>query len=205
MGIEFQLTGSYLRGGSRWVKYRSYRTYISASVENGLTADRTGRIRQIAEIQQLYIVDVPPVTTGRTAVTGVEYKKTYYYEFRIYDALVATPNHGSGTLVLEGASAKQINTPPLEIDSRTIKNNFTMKAFPNPTRDRVMIRLEHLNIGNIHVEISNLQGQRLIQKDYQVNADSDSFEMDVSKLPSGLYILMARQKGIQEISRLVIE
>lgn len=110
------------------------------------------------------------------------------------------------TLVLEGTDqSRQANFPSLDIPTNSIQNKFTMKAFPNPTRDRVQIRLDQLAFGDIHVEVANLQGQRLIEKDYFANAGSQAFEIDVSNLPSGLYILMAKQNGIREVSRLIIE
>lgn len=111
------------------------------------------------------------------------------------------------TLVLEGAASAQniqASYPSLDIDTNT-SNKFTMKAFPNPTRDRVQIRFDNLDFGDIHIEIANLQGQRLIERDYFANGASETLEMDVSELPSGLYIMMARQNGLREISRLIIE
>lgn len=110
------------------------------------------------------------------------------------------------TLVLEGAAQSKLNNyPSFDINTNATQNKFTMRAFPNPTRDRVQIRLDQLGIGDIHIAIANLQGQRLIERDYFANGGSEVLEMDVSNLPSGLYIMMAKQNGIREISRLVIE
>lgn len=109
------------------------------------------------------------------------------------------------TLVLESGQNKQANYPSLDINANSTLNKFTMRAFPNPTRDKVKIRLDQLAYGDVHIAISNLQGQRLIEKDYTTSGGSEILEMDLSNLPSGLYIMMARQNGIREVSRLVIE
>lgn len=109
------------------------------------------------------------------------------------------------TLVLDAAAARQVNASALDINTNSMQNKFTMTAFPNPAKDRVQIRFDHLDFGDINIQVSNLQGLRLIERDYSVGGGSESFEMDLSHLPSGLYILTAKQKGVREISRLIVE
>lgn len=119
-----------------------------------------------------------------------------------------TPNEKTmSTLILEAASSRQQSATwqTNAADLNTTLNHFTMKAFPNPTRDLVNLTFDQLERGDVKIVVSNLQGQRLLDQDFWVESGSASLQLDLSDWPSGMYLLRANQGQKQEILRLVIE
>ena len=62
-------------------------------------------------------------------------------------------------------------------------------VFPNPTDGTVTLVMgENLN-GNASVEVYNLLGERMLQKQAYLSRQSETLSLDLSGMASGLYII----------------
>lgn len=84
-------------------------------------------------------------------------------------------------------------------------NHYAMTASLNPARDRVHLTFDLIRSGDVHIEVANTEGKRIIERDYWLKSEGASFEVDVSQLPKGLYVVIAKHQGQQEFSRLMID
>ena len=76
--------------------------------------------------------------------------------------------------------------------------NFIFNVYPNPAHDELTI------IGNAisKVTISNTIGQSLLSKD----CNTDRVSVDISTLPSGIYLVQVIQNnGVQVINKIIKE
>lgn len=64
---------------------------------------------------------------------------------------------------------------------------------PNPTTDRVIVNLNHIDLdgGNIKAVLTDLNGKQL----KMINTISSTFELNVSDLPKGMYLLNIQSKN----------
>ena len=65
------------------------------------------------------------------------------------------------------------------------KNKFTF--YPNPTIDIINIHLQNEVSSSQKVQIFDLLGQKLLEKDIPIG--SDNIEVDISNFLSGIYLL----------------
>ena len=71
------------------------------------------------------------------------------------------------------------------IDSR---NNESLIIFPNPVKDKLSIKLSANNEDKILVTLRNMNG-KIVYKKYSRSSDGASFEIDIPKIPAGIYTL----------------
>lgn len=64
-----------------------------------------------------------------------------------------------------------------------------IEIYPNPTNDILSVRLGDLVSGDISIEVLDLLGRVLQVHQININRANQSFVIDISKLPSGVYFL----------------
>lgn len=85
-----------------------------------------------------------------------------------------------------------------EVDQSFLNTNSENKTFsyyPNPVNEEGFLNIEGITSDDYEVRIVNLQGQIIIQS-------TPTSQIDVSKLPNGLYIILINNKSI---GKLIIE
>ena len=70
--------------------------------------------------------------------------------------------------------------------NETSENSF--KVYPNPVSGTLFIRTSGLDKSNVNMTLYNIQGVKINSKNLDTRS-SQSFEVNVNALPSGLYIL----------------
>lgn len=75
--------------------------------------------------------------------------------------------------------------------------------YPNPNAGRFTIFLKSNDAVSIEIICSNLLGQTLFSKEYDLANGALKAELDLSAVGKGLYLVQVRNKG-QSVSRKVI-
>lgn len=103
---------------------------------------------------------------------------------------------GRGTIVQTEEIETGVNDP--------IDPNASMSVFPNPTNDQVNLSLTTYDNQNVVLSIVTLDGKEVIAKSVDTSAMTQTFTMDVSKLPAGFYFVKARTNNGILIEKIVI-
>lgn len=127
---------------------------------------------------------------------------SYDFEEGALVTLTATPHSGWQFLLWELVNSETYTTPEIEIeiDQETIAiayfseigSNVNTKAqsyfsiYPNPSSEKISITF-NLAIKAEELWISNTAGLRVLSK--KINSTTETEEVDISVLPSGLYII----------------
>ena len=81
------------------------------------------------------------------------------------------------------------NTEAPEIpEALNISDEPTVKLYPNPTTDKVNVRIEGMS-GNAVVKITTLTGKTVAQKSINIASKSVVEHFDVSEFTPGVYVL----------------
>lgn len=67
-----------------------------------------------------------------------------------------------------------------------------MQVYPVPTESKLMIQLPEWNGKNIQISIFNTNGQEVYRVDAPVNGNTGAISVDVQTLPSGVYMILAK-------------
>ena len=67
-------------------------------------------------------------------------------------------------------------------------------AYPNPSDEFVNLIIEDTFRGNIHIKVQNIMGQSIDNLTFNKNTERQNFEINVSKIPTGMYLLDIQSK-----------
>lgn len=90
--------------------------------------------------------------------------------------------------------------PPLAIDESGAEGNFSFTLYPNPAKDRVFISLPHITGESL--TIHNLYGEAVCPAIVVANSQKRIQEIDISHLPSGIFVVTVMTKGFSYSSKL---
>jgi hypothetical protein len=62
-----------------------------------------------------------------------------------------------------------------------------IEVYPNPVREWLNVKVSR--VGSYTIELFNLQGQKLINSEFNASSNNDLFEVDVQPLKPALYLL----------------
>ena len=83
-----------------------------------------------------------------------------------------------------------------------IKNNISI--FPNPTDNKIKIKMKNMNPDNYNLSILNIYGDIIKNKNIKVKRDYfDSFELD--KFSKGIYILKIESNYYSTFKKIILE
>lgn len=150
----------------------------NANDEDGYKIQRstTNDVNTFAEL-----VSLPSNSTGYDDF-DIELNTQYYYRIQAFNSDGASPFSNIFSFVLVGTRDAQLGTQTI--------------AYPNPTVNRIQVKIENNYQGSVQATLTSLQGG--VFTTIQWNKQSYQLEksLDVSQLPAGNYLLkIATDKG----------
>lgn len=83
------------------------------------------------------------------------------------------------------------------------ENKIAVNIYPNPASDKVYIRFDSAHFSKLSFELYNTAGQQLSKQN--VYTDSNEYEIDLTDLPSGTYIINILENSYPIISNKLIK
>lgn len=71
---------------------------------------------------------------------------------------------------------------------------------PNPAQDRLLVSLEQVEIGMVTITLMDVQGRQIMSRREVLEAGTHSLKMNLSQVPTGLYLIRIDQNGQQWIN-----
>lgn len=102
-------------------------------------------------------------------------------------------NVGYGTPVRSMAVKKQYSGAPLAVSS-IVANSNDLLVYPNPVVNRTRIELPQASTSSVYVDIIDLNGR--VVRSYQFGTGTYQIDLDMSRMPNGLYSARIMQNGI---------
>lgn len=75
-----------------------------------------------------------------------------------------------------------------------VTNVEGFQVFPNPVRNTANIQLELTKSMDLTMTVTNLMGQEFINQPLNLNAGDNSFQVEMSELPTGLYMVSLKSE-----------
>ncbi|NJK97745.1 MAG: T9SS type A sorting domain-containing protein, partial [Bacteroidales bacterium] len=182
--------------------------YIDGNLDRTLTHVYTGTFNSTA-----------PINVGWLNLSPNFYYNGMLDELALYNrALTRTEiqnhyNSGKGkpyctyTTKISSSSLKSgefIATDITEITAaETIDTKPGLQVYPNPASDLIFIEIHNNGNGYVQFELMNLTGQTVLLKKAE-NADQ-KHELNISRLPKGIYILKIVMQNHEENVRIVVD
>ena len=121
-----------------------------------------------------------------------------------------TQNKGNGNA---GTSVEIIVTV-IDLGSRNATNQalsnqnnsvIELHTYPNPSSEEVGLRMIHPNEGKVIIQITDLLGRVVLEKEIIKDQKELSSKLNVSKLVEGTYLLKVKHQELEKITRLIID
>ncbi len=90
---------------------------------------------------------------------------------------------GRGTVVESQVIPVSVSSP--------VDPNVKMNIFPNPTDDQINVAITTQESQNVVLSVMTLDGREVMARDIETSSLTQTFSIDVSQLPSGLYFVRA--------------
>jgi acetyl esterase/lipase len=141
-------------------------------------------------------VIVSPVTNGTSVdVQFYNISGPGFVTARAIDlAQVASEKGAAITVITPSVAVRQINTKLTE-----------MTLLPNPATTTGYLNIETTTTAVARITLTNMLGQIAQQKSYELRAGGNTIELDLSRLPKGIYTVHAIMEGEELVERLVVE
>ncbi|MBL7788874.1 MAG: T9SS type A sorting domain-containing protein [Chitinophagales bacterium] len=91
-----------------------------------------------------------------------------------------------GVHITQGVLQK-IEATPLSIENSGML--LEIDVFPNPTADLLSLQFNNSPYADIHIEIIDISGKKLIQRDEKIQSLNKVFSFDLSTYSDGVYLL----------------
>ncbi|MCU0440152.1 MAG: putative Ig domain-containing protein [Raineya sp.] len=116
-------------------------------------------------------------------------------EFEVSFTPIAVASY-TGTVTVNSNAVAGVNTFTVRgngVNPTALNANkeAILKAYPNPTTDQVNISVENAWIGEYHVSVKNLLGKEVMSQ----KTNSSVFQVDLTNMPSGLYLIQVSHKN----------
>ncbi len=87
----------------------------------------------------------------------------------------------------------------------TLKNNGSIKTYPNPTRHEFNIEMTNIPFGNLNIGIFNIAGQQVSNMNMSNHNGNENILISTQSFPAGLYIVRISGDGFNAATRLMVE
>jgi len=124
---------------------------------------------------------------------GIENLRVDMLQIRRSDGWMVAATHGRG--IFESRLNVEdfvTSTPELPV--------IGLEAFPNPTTNTLNVRMNTNAYGQANVSLTNLDGRQFISQ----RSSESSFQIDVSELPRGIYLLRILSDGHQPVTKRIM-
>jgi hypothetical protein len=91
------------------------------------------------------------------------------------------------------------------LDIADYSQELSFDVFPNPTKGMFNLSIEGADKQTYKLEIVNIQGQRILVKELDVNQGTYNDKMDLSTLPKGIYMIHLRNDNYISTKKLIIQ
>ena len=78
-----------------------------------------------------------------------------------------------------------------------------INIYPNPTSGKFKIQISNL-MSDVEMFITNIHGQEILRDKFVINSPLFTKEIDVSKLPKGVYFINFRNVNFVKTERLIV-
>ena len=185
------------------------------TVEDELGCVRTLEV-EITEPDSLAVTfdvrteDPAGASDGRAeaTVTGGTPPYTYTWEGNISDsAAIDSVAGGTYTLtVTDDNGCTLVDSVTIDVTSsiEVLAGLNRYQVFPNPAQDRLTVALGLDAPQAVLIELYDLQGRRLQSRSYEQTSDLQA-QLDLSKVPAGLYLLSVEVNGYRLQEKLRVE
>jgi len=85
-----------------------------------------------------------------------------------------------------------------------LSNSIQAVIFPNPSSGIFNLNLSSPGQGIADISITDLNGKKLLSKQFKVNLTSTQFNFDLTGYPKGIYVFMATINGEHLSKKLVL-
>jgi hypothetical protein len=130
-----------------------------------------------------YVINTNPAdpTISGTATTALFVNSTGMTPSTLYYAHV---RDSCGANALSAWVTIPIMTTPVSV-TNTIATEFDVKAFPNPAKEQVTIKIDGAIGNNAEVLLTDIAGKVI----YTTSVINSMFSIDIASLPSGIYLV----------------
>jgi trimeric autotransporter adhesin len=168
----------------------TYKTLITLPVHfisfsGKLLADETVRLDWVAYTDQhhnYFEVEKSTNSTSFTSIGKVAGGSPYYF----IDPL---PNMGNNYYRIKQADLDGTVTYSKVINIIYDPNIFTITVYPNPIRETMNIKMEVPQSGNIHIQVTDMQGRIVYKQNRFVDKGTAEISLDAKTWPAQLFIL----------------
>lgn len=86
-------------------------------------------------------------------------------------------------------------------------NSFfrNVRLLPNPAGTRTLLTLETAEQGNLVISVRNVFGETILTRQQTISVSSTSIELNLEKIPAGIYLVEMRLNGKRAVKKLVRE
>ncbi|WP_020526910.1 PQQ-dependent sugar dehydrogenase [Flexithrix dorotheae] len=106
-----------------------------------------------------------------------------------------------------GEIIQEITTPPTAQTFTAVFKEMPneIEIYPNPVTDKLIFDFNSTTFKTLVFSLISISGKEIVNETKLIPAGISDFFIDVSKIPSGLYILQLKNKDINMIQKIVIE
>lgn len=83
--------------------------------------------------------------------------------------------------------------------------NSSIQVYPNPAKDRIVVKLANTGNGIARVKIVDLIGKTIYATEVEMNAIQRGLELNLGNIPNGIYMLKLEYNQKMHISKIVID
>jgi hypothetical protein len=85
-----------------------------------------------------------------------------------------------------------------------VKNVFSLEIFPNPAKESARITINASRVSDASIMLFNSLGEMLSEKNVSVREGKNSYPLDVSALPEGIYFVSIKSANSTTARKLVV-
>jgi len=100
--------------------------------------------------------------------------------------------------------AIEITIGSLDTGTEDLNSNLAVTAFPNPTSDNLFLDIKLQETSDVQIELIDISGKVVLTQKRQ-SVRSERIDLDVSNVPSGMYMLNFRAEEGFKTQRIIIE
>lgn len=79
----------------------------------------------------------------------------------------------------------------------------TFKAYPNPVKSACTIQYTSTSNGSVHIQLFDIAGQLVDANQYEIRTMNDLYELELSELASGVYVIQLMDKDQTFIQKII--
>lgn len=108
-------------------------------------------------------------------------------------------------LVQKDKDGKTTISKEILIKGEIIKTFDVVNLYPNPASNMIRVKLHAVNSGNAQLFVTDMMAKTMMQQTLAVTSGENNFEVQISSLPAGVYILKLVAADGTSISRKLIK